>query len=388
MGRKLAELLNERGGQTVLASPDERLDLSASYRGVVHLSSLDSTDADCGGVLTLTQLLIKAGGSARLWLATRNAQPTEAASPATPGQATVWGLGRVIALEHPELWGGVVDLPSNGSVNDDAASLLAEILNPDGEDQIAWRDGKRYVPRLARNGNLKGRATQWRPDGAYLITGGLGGLGLNIARWMAEQGARHIVLLGRTGLPDRTQWPTLTEKDDAYRKAKAIQEIEASGATVTVISADVSDRARMTQVFEQFGKVLPPLRGLVHAAAALSSWPVKDMPPEALQAMLRPKVTGTWILHELTAKMELDFFVLFSSTTALWGSRALAHYAAANQFLDSFAHFRRSLGLPALSLNWGTWEERRAASAEERQEVAQFGLNTMPSAQALEVLGG
>ncbi len=388
LGRKLAELLNERGGQAVLASADERLDLSASYRGIVHLSSLDSADADCGSVLTLTQSLIKAGGATRLWLATRNAQPTEAASPVTPGQATVWGLGRVIALEHPELWGGVVDLPSNGSVNDDAASLLAEILNSDGEDQIAWRDGKRYVPRLARNGNLKGRATQWRPDGAYLITGGLGGLGLNIARWMAEQGARHIVLLGRTGLPDRTQWPTLTDKDGAHRKVKAIQEIEASGASVTVISADVSDRARMTQVFEQFGKTLPPLRGLVHAAAALSSWLVKDMPPEALQAMLRPKVTGTWILHELTAELELDFFVLFSSTTALWGSRALAHYAAANQFLDSFAHYRRSLGLPALSLNWGTWEEMRAASAEERQEVVQFGLNTMPSAQALEVLGG
>jgi acyl transferase domain-containing protein/protein-L-isoaspartate O-methyltransferase len=388
VGNKLAELLNARGEQAVLASADERLDLSAPYRGVVHLSSLDSADADCGNVLTLTQSLIRAGGSTRLWLATRNAQPTEAASSVTPGQATVWGLGRVIALEHPELWGGVVDLASNSSAADDAASLLAEILNPDGEDQIAWREGKRYAPRLIRNGNLKGRATQWRPDGAYLITGGLGGLGLKLARWMAEQGARHIVLLGRTGLPERSQWPTLTEKDDAYRKAKAIQEIEATGATVTVVSADVSDRARMTQVFEQFGQTLPPLRGVVHAAAALSSWLVKDMQPEALQAMLRPKVAGTWILHELTKELELDFFALFSSTTALWGSRQLAHYAAANQFLDSFAHYRRSLGLSAISLNWGTWEEMRAASAEERQEVAQFGLNTMPSAQALEVLGG
>jgi myxalamid-type polyketide synthase MxaE and MxaD len=103
--------------------------------------------------------------------------------------------------------------------------------------------------------------------------------------------------------------------------------------------------------------------------------------------MLRPKVRGTWVLHELTRDLPLDFFVLFSSTTALWGSRDLGHYAAANQFLDAFAHHRRALGLPALTINWGTWDEMRVASSEERDVVARSGLNPMPSDQALQVLG-
>jgi myxalamid-type polyketide synthase MxaE and MxaD len=111
------------------------------------------------------------------------------------------------------------------------------------------------------------------------------------------------------------------------------------------------------------------------------------MPLEGMLAMLQPKVVGTWVLHQLTRERELDFFVLFSSTTALWGSAELAHYAAANLFLDGFAHYRRALGLPALSINWGTWDIMRMASAEERGRIAQFGLRVMPSEQALAVLG-
>ncbi len=143
----------------------------------------------------------------------------------------------------------------------------------------------------------------------------------------------------------------------------------------------------MTALVGHFGVDLPPLRGVVHAAAALSNWPVDTLPAEALVDMLRPKVIGTWLLDELTSAIELDFFVLFSSTTAIWGARDLAHYAAANQFLDAFAHYRRSAGRPALSINWGTWDEMRIASDADRQVFASFGLEPMPSDQALEVLG-
>jgi acyl carrier protein len=124
-----------------------------------------------------------------------------------------------------------------------------------------------------------------------------------------------------------------------------------------------------------------------HTAAALSAWPVEDLPIEALHDMLRPKVDGTWLLHELTRDLTLDCFVMFSSTTALWGARTLAHYAAANAFLDSMAHYRRSLNLPALSINWGTWAEMRAASQDDRQAFAQFGLQPMPNERALAALG-
>jgi myxalamid-type polyketide synthase MxaE and MxaD len=132
---------------------------------------------------------------------------------------------------------------------------------------------------------------------------------------------------------------------------------------------------------------MPPLRGIIHAAAALSDYSLQEMSLAALVEMFKPKITGTWLLHQLSQDMELDFFGLFSSTTALWGSARLAHYAAANQFLDGFAHYRQTLGLPATSINWGTWDQMRVASAQEQQMVAQFGLNRMPSEQALTYLG-
>ena len=167
----------------------------------------------------------------------------------------------------------------------------------------------------------------------------------------------------------------------------AIEAIEALGATVTVEAADVSDMARMSALLAHIDQSAQPLRGIVHAALAVSAWTLREMPHDALFAMLRPKVMGTWVLHQLTRERDLDFFLLFSSTTALWGATELAHYAAANVFLDGFAHYRRALGLPALSINWGTWDVMRMASAEERGRIAQFGLRVMPSEQALAVLG-
>jgi myxalamid-type polyketide synthase MxaC len=194
-----------------------------------------------------------------------------------------------------------------------------------------------------------------RADATYLVTGGLGGLGLQVARWLAQRGAGHLLLMGRRGL-----------STDAA--VQAVAEIERQGTAVTVIAADVADEQAMTMLFARFGDDLPPLAGIVHTAADLSSAPVVDLDEERLQAMLRPKVQGTFNLHRLSAGLALDFFVLFSSTTALLGANGLAHYAAANVYLDSFAHYRRSLGLPALSINWGHVErdargvERRAAA--------------------------
>ena len=149
----------------------------------------------------------------------------------------------------------------------------------------------------------------------------------------------------------------------------------------------MSDVTHMTEIMHGFGSSMPPLRGIVHAAADLSNWAINDMPLDAFQAMLKPKVTGTWIPHSLTKEMDLDFFILFSSTTALFGSHGLGHYAAANHFLDGFAHYRHAQQLPALSINWGTWDKMRAATMEERRKVAEFGLQQMPSEQTLKVLG-
>jgi len=363
-------------------------------RGIIHLWSLNLLTSDevaaddlleasarnCENVLLLTQSLLQSSKSAlpALWLVTGGTVDLDVA------QSPLWGLGRVIALEHPELWGGLIKLDSPNSTHTDA--LLTEILNPDGEDQIAYDSVGRRVARLVRT-NISRQAVPLRSDAAYLITGGLGGLGLQVARWLAERGAGHLVLLGRKGLPPRETWAELDPQDRAAQQAAAVEAIELLGAQVTVSAVDSANEAQMTDLLTQFGNTLPPLRGVIHAAADLSNATISEMDGDALRSQFRPKVAGTWLLHQLTHNLELDFFTLFSSTTALWGSKLLGHYAAANTFLDAFAHYRRSLGLPALSINWGTWEVMRVASSAEQQEVSQSGLSQMPTESALNIMG-
>ncbi|MBZ0285291.1 MAG: polyketide synthase dehydratase domain-containing protein [Anaerolineae bacterium] len=363
-------------------------------RGVVYLWGLNLLTADdlaaddlfeasvrnCESVLFITQSLLLGDKSAlpALWLVTGGTSDLDVA------QSPLWGLGRVIALEHPEVWGGLIELEAPSSVQAD--SLLTEILHPDGEDQIAYRGAGRQVARLVRTTTTH-HPVFLRSDAAYLITGGLGGLGLQVARWMAEHGAGHLVLLGRKGLPPREEWPQIDPESRAAQQTAAVEAIEELGAQVTVIAADSAIEAQMSNLFAQFGNTLPSLRGVIHAAADLSNATIGEMNGDDLRSQFRPKIAGTWILHQLTRTLELDFFILFSSTTALWGSKLLGHYAAANTFLDAFAHYRHGLGLPALSINWGTWEVMRVASTAEQQEVAQSGLSQMPTEVALNVMG-
>jgi NAD(P)-dependent dehydrogenase (short-subunit alcohol dehydrogenase family)/acyl carrier protein len=310
-----------------------------------------------------------------------------------PAQAPLWGLGRVAAVELPEHWGGLVDLAPTAGDDDagvepaTAGDLVAAIRSAGPEDQLAVRDGRVFVPRLTRRARTPAAAFACRRDATYLVTGGLGGLGLKIAPWLAAAGAGTIVLTGRHGLPDRARWDELDPTSRAGRQVAAVRASEALGATVVVVAADVADVRAMTDLIGRCGADLPPLAGVVHAAAALGTAGLAAMSAADVERMLRPKVAGTLLLHELTRSLPLDHFVLFSSTTALWGSRDLGHYAAANVFLDAMAHHRRSLGLAALSVDWGTWDEMRVASADDRDEVASSGLHPMPSDDALELLG-
>jgi acyl transferase domain-containing protein/acyl carrier protein len=408
-GDALVEVVERRGERARLFAPTHGSvsrelmraigESSASRHRVVCLCALDVEASDLRDAslpddigpslertLDVTKVLIAARAPASLWIVTRGAQPAGGVTPA-PAPASQWGLGRVIALEHPELWGGLLDLAPGSPSTVDAIEIMNEIIESDGEDQIAVRESGRFVARLARSSRPAVSPLPWRHDASYLITGGLGGLGLKLAHWMAERGARSVVLLGRNGLPPRERWDALAPASREAAQIAAVRAIEASGAVVEVVAADVADPVAMRALFDRFGADLPPLRGVIHAAAALSNWTIADMPADALRAMLHPKVDGTRILHELTRELTLDFFVLFSSTAALWGSRELGHYAAANHFLDAFACARQALGLPALSINWGTWDEMRVASAEDRQNVASTGLHPMSSDRALDVLG-
>jgi NAD(P)-dependent dehydrogenase (short-subunit alcohol dehydrogenase family)/SAM-dependent methyltransferase/acyl carrier protein len=381
------DLKNDRALEQLLAEPT-----LSDLKGVVYLAGWGSTDdqpmseaaeADTASLLLLTQALARLNQQTALWIVTAGAQPVDN-QVSDPASAALWGLGRVIALEYPEWWGGIVDLDPDAP---SAEAVVSEIVASDGEDQVAYRQGERYVARLTHARATKPASISFDPNASYLITGGLGGLGLNLAIWMAENGARHLTLLGRSALPERSQWASLPPNSDQRRRVEGIQTLEALGAQVTVHSGDVGDYQQMATLFAQYGQQLPPLKGIIHAAAALSNWPLADMPLDALAGQFGAKVGGAVVLDQLTRDMALDFFVMFSSTTALWGVRELGHYAAANTFLDAFAYDQRSRGVPSFTINWGTWAEMRITSAEERVAVAQYGLRPMSSDQAIGILG-
>jgi tyrocidine synthetase III len=437
VGEALAALLSARGERSILVArgesyehadgehfrirperPEDMRQLFAALasgqrlcRGIVHLWSLDiplpeettvaSVEAvqtlGCGSALTLVQELAQAQWRdlPRLWLVTRGAQPAaEEPLPLAVSQAALWGLGRVIAQEHPTLWGGLVDLDPRASLPELAAHhLCEEISGSDGEDQLAFRQGRRSVARLMRKSAsaTQGSALRWRPDGSYLITGGLGALGLLVARWMVEEGARRLILLGRTQLPPRSSWRSVDAASRSGKQIAAIRELEALGACVHLAAVDVADAGQLSAFLEEFrAEGWPPIRGVVHTAGVLQDGLLSQLDIAAFDAVLRPKVMGAWLLHRLLADAPVDFFVLFSSAGSLLGQPGQGNYAAANAFLDAFAHHRRAQGQPALSINWGPWAELGFADTTGGRRLARhlavMGIRSLAPEPALKAL--
>lgn len=328
-------------------------------RGVVHLWGLNTTsreettisslEQDCQ--LTLTSALhliqalarIKAPQLPLLWLVTQGTQKTGVDEvPPAIAQAPIWGMGRSLSTEMPQIWGGLIDIARDFSPLDAAKALFGQIWYENEESQIALRREQRYVARLVHSPREPISTTQFRnlhSQGTYLITGGLGYLGLNTARWMVDKGAQNIVLVGRN-------------EPSTNARAK-ITELENLGAKILVVKGDISNQADAIKIFNQIQVDYPPLRGIFHGAGVLEFKFLEDLTPDLIQSAIAPKVMGTWNLHQLTLGMELDFFICISSLTAIWGSEGLAHYGAGNQFLDIFTHYRHSLKLPALTINLG-----------------------------------
>lgn len=211
-------------------------------------------------------------------------------------------------------------------------------------------------------------------DATYLITGGLGGFGLAVADWMAREGARQLVLVGRSG--------AVGEAEDRVRLLRD------RGVRVEVMRADIGRADDVRRVLGELRATMPPLRGIVHAAMVLDDGPVVEFNRERLDRVMTPKMTGAWHLHRETLDDPLDCFVLFSSLAAMFGSPLQANYAAANAFLDALAHHRRALGRPALAINWGPLSE--VGYVSRHREVADYlerlGYSAFTPAQAFDVL--
>ncbi|OKH26445.1 type I polyketide synthase [Chroogloeocystis siderophila] len=424
VGQTLAELLHTRGYRCILVypgsgyqiketgtwmiNPSNPADFTRLYQeasstldlplqGVVHLWSLEAGVTDgltipaleqaqalgVGSILYLLQVLVKQNQlvSPRFWLVTRGAVPVQPLPPAV-AQAPLWGLGKVMALEHPEYFGGLLDLAPFGemhglvpdSITAESTKLLAEIEDSQGEDHLAFRDEQRYVARLVRK-QLPSQKVSLQSNSTYLITGGLGALGLKVAQWMVERGVRQLVLAGRSEVSSRVKG--------------TLAQLERAGAKILVVQADVSDEKDVARMLEVIQASMPPLQGVVHAAGVLDDGVLIKQDWERFTRVMNPKVKGAWNLHILTQKLPLDFFVLFSSASSLLGSPGQGNYAAANAFMDVLAHYRLSLGLPGLSINWGPWNSTGMAaglSSSLLARLASQGISTLAPEQGLQVL--
>jgi acyl transferase domain-containing protein/acyl-CoA synthetase (AMP-forming)/AMP-acid ligase II/acyl carrier protein/GNAT superfamily N-acetyltransferase len=338
------------------------------------------------GFLHLVQALTRRSQELlpRLWLVTNGyAGLEEPAQAANLAQASLWGLGGVVLNEHPELRCSRVDL----SLEPSAAEIitLLDLLGQENfGEQWAVRSGQLFVQRLVRAGVALPTPAQvavpglltpvCQPDATYLVTGGLGGLGLPVAEWLVEQGARHLLLVGRS---------------QPSAEAQAIlHALKTQGIQVVIASADVTNPAEVAGVLARCGGELPPLKGLIHAAAVIKDGILSDLNKERFDDVIAPKLRGAWNLHRQTLANQLDFFVMFSSMTSVLGVSGQGNYVAANTFLDRLAVYRRQQGLPAVSINWGPWSEVGQASIKGRSDrMASKGIGSIRPDLGLLILG-
>ncbi|MFT2018188.1 type I polyketide synthase [Streptomyces sp. 796.1] len=328
----------------------------------------DGADARTGGL---------AAAGARLWCLTRGAVAATASDRAiSPLQAQVWGLGRVAALEQPRLWGGLIDLPGTdakllGDAPDTLGAKTLRLLcaalaagtgstsntgtgtatrtpttapSPAAEDQLALRDAGALARRMVRT-PLADRSpvAAWQPRGTVLVTGGTGGIGGHLARWLADRGAEHLVLTSRTGRA-------------ALGAPELEAELRARGAKVTIAACDVADRDALAALVAGLAAAGTPVRAVVHTAAHIELGALADTTAERYAEVCRAKTLGADHLDALFGPDTLDAFVLFSSIAGFWGSGEHGAYAAANAHLDALAEARRARGLPGTAVSWGIWD--------------------------------
>ena len=368
------------------------------YRRVLYLWGLDipssaemfsdslvqAEELGCAAPLFLAQALAAVKSAStfapRLWFVTRNAQPTASSSvPPEPAHASLWGLGRTVALEYPSMWGGVIDLPPTHvlSPREDAEALVSELFRGDGEGEVCLRNGTRFVARLRRHQRKAARASvRFRRDSTYLITGGLGMLGLRVAQWLVERhDVRSLVLVSRHAAEGRAR--------------NAVESLRTRGVDVRVVTADVSVEADVRRLLGEVCRQGLPLRGVIHGAGVLDDGIVGQLEWSKFARVVAPKIRGSWFLHHYTRDLQLDFFILNSSLLSLTGSAAQANYTAGNAFLDTLGAYRRGVGLPATVVNWGPWADEGMAAATGSRGAAIWrarGTRPIPPDDGLRVL--
>jgi acyl transferase domain-containing protein len=355
----------------------------ASAVGVLSLLALEETPIPghpgvSGGLaatLALVQALGDTGVDKPLWVATCgavSATPGELLD--SPVQAQAWGLSRVFGLESPERWGGLVDLPA--VLDDRAGTRLAAVLSGCGEDEVAIRATGVLGRRMSRPAQARRSDESWTPRGSVLITGGTGAIAGHVSHWLADREARRLVLTSRSGPAARGV---------AARAAELAQR----GTRVDVVTCDVGERSALADLVDWTGRSGPALSAVMHTAGVLDDGVIDRLSAARLETVLAAKATSAAHLDELTADMDLDAFVLFSSAASTLGSAGQGNYAAANSYLDAVAERRRARGQAGLSVAWGLWGGGGLAQskAEIQARMKRLPMPPMDPRLAVRALG-
>ncbi len=382
LGEELARIAGSQCHVDVAQSSvlDDEAALSAALRGVDHVVYAPpagrSVDAGMayqlfGQVRRLVAAMASGTSAAKLFIVTRNAQPIAEGDHANPAHGALWGLGRTLALEHPEIWGGIVDLDGSVPAELAAPQVLSEVNAGDAEDQVVYRWGVRHVPRLQRRAVPAQSPVTLDANTCHLVVGATGNIGPHLIRQLAQMGAKTIVAVSR----------------NPGRRLHALAEsLAAQGTDLVTVAADATDETAMSALFDRFGADLPPLEGIYLAAFAGGPVLLSEMTDDDVTAMFAPKLDAAAVLHRLSLKTPVRHFVLFSSISGLTGSRWLAHYTATSGFLDALAYARRVIGLSATTVNWGLWKSLADAQDDASQVSVGSGLLPMDDEVAIAAL--
>jgi phthiocerol/phenolphthiocerol synthesis type-I polyketide synthase A len=336
---------------------------AADARYVLYVAESRSGEADVDAAVRMSMELVELVGKlaerdeshpVTLWIITRGVR--EGSSDAAVAQSPMWGTAGVIRAEQPQLWGGLVDLPDGADIAGLVPALSTALRKP-AKSILALRDGEFLAPALAPvSGEPVHQPLRCRPDAAYLITGGLGALGLLTAGWLADHGARRVILAGRTALPPRRDWDSEANDADTQQKINAIRALEMRGVVVEAVALDIgSHDAMQTLLAKRDAEGAVPIRGVVHGAGITDAHLFTELEEDRLRRTVWPKIAGAQVLHQTFPPGSLDFLFLTAAAGAVFGVPGQGAYAAANAYLDGLAQLRHRQGCRTVSQDWVAW---------------------------------
>ena len=349
---RVRRVLGEHGNQSATVDDARFVLYLAGSRSGADLDAAVQLSADVtAAVKQLTERHDQR--PATLWVITTGV--LESADPAALPQSALWGLANVVAAEQPQIWGALVDLEI-GAQPEDWVPVVARQLSTPSKSVLVLRDAEVRAPELvALDGPAVRPALRCRPDAAYLVTGGLGALGLATANWLADLGGRRLVLAGRTPLPPRRQWDSVKDPAAAKRIA-GIRALEARGVAVEAVALDVAAPGALGALIERRDSAgAPPIRGVVHAAGVTDNRLLTDVEEASLRAVMAPKIAGAAALHEAFPPQDVDFFFMTASAATIFGVPGQGSYAAGNAYLDALARSRQRAGGLTQSIDWAAW---------------------------------